>query len=94
MGGSGPCCRSDAAGGAAKPAGGGIDARFRSYLCTTNLDLVAITVVLACYHAHTALASEEGDHNAAEGGHDEQTEEQILAEEHRETYAVLFPWFR
>ena len=73
-----------------------IDNRFRNYLIRTNLDIFLIGIVLACYHAHYALVYAEstdghgGSNSTSTGDH---SEEEILSEEKREVYAVLFPWF-
>lgn len=76
----------------------GIDKRIRDYLVRTNLDVIAIVFILAWYHASVGVyASEttEGGQNSteAEGQGNGESEEEILSDEERAVYAVLFPWF-
>ena len=72
------------------------DEKLRSFLISTNYDMIAITLMLAIYHASTTsvYAAEEEQHSDSSGGHgsNESTEE-VIENEEAEVYAVLFPWF-
>ncbi len=71
-----------------------IDERFRDYLVRTNIDVIVVGLLLACYHAQAVHAESaggsSGDHNTSGI---EESEEEIFAEEERAVYSVLFPWF-
>jgi hypothetical protein len=76
-----------------------VDERFRDYLVRTNMDVIAVGLLLACYHAQTARAEPAG---GTIGGHDgtygdgrrlEQSEGEAYADEETAVYSVLFPWF-
>lgn len=98
--------RQDRRRGAASPAAKSrrnVRGRFCDYVKRTNLDLLLIGVILACYHAG-AYAGDGGGHGDSHGaqasthddsGHHEDAHEdvhEILSEEHRAVYSVLFPW--
>lgn len=75
------------------------DEKLRSFLISTNYDMIAITLMLAMYHASTSAsvyAAEEEQHTdssgGVHGGSSESTEE-VIENEESEVYAVLFPWF-
>ena len=80
-----------------KPTNHENDEKLRSYLISTNYDMIAITLMLALYHASTIsvhAAEEEQHSDSIGGGHgsNESTEE-VIENEESEVYAVLFPWF-
>ena len=95
-GNGGYCCVAAPPNKAVKSNRKGIDKRVSDYLLRTNIDVMVIGLILACYHAHAVYAestagTEEG------GGHENvvhsESEEGVLSEEKREVYAILFPWF-
>ena len=71
-----------------------IDERFRDYLVRTNIDVIAVVLLLACYHAQAVHAESVGGSN---GDNDisglEESEEELFADDERAVYSVLFPWF-
>ena len=73
------------------------DEKLRSYLISTNYDMIAITLMLALYHASTSTsvyAAEEEQHSDSSGGHgSNESTEDVIENEESEVYAVLFPWF-
>jgi NhaP-type Na+/H+ or K+/H+ antiporter len=76
-----------------------IDERFRDYIVRTNMDVVAVGLLLACYHAQTARAEPadgtivDHDRTYGDGRRLEQSEGEAYAEEETAVYSVLFPWF-
>ena len=74
------------------------DEKLRSFLISTNYDMIAITLMLALYHASTSAsvyAAEEEQHSDSSGGGHGSSEstEEVIENEESEVYAVLFPWF-
>jgi len=73
------------------------DEKLRSFLISTNYDMIAITLMLALYHASTTsvYAAEEEQHSDSSGGGHGSSEstEEVIENEESEVYAVLFPWF-
>ena len=72
------------------------DEKLRSFLISTNYDMIAITLMLALYHASTTsvYAAEEEQHSDSIGGHgSSESTEEVIEDEESEVYAVLFPWF-
>ena len=66
-----------------------IEQRFRDYLARTNIDVIAIGLLLALCHIRAVHAKSE--EATDEGGHDSLQDEH--SDEHKEVYAILFPWF-
>ena len=72
------------------------DEKLRSFLISTNYDMIAITLMLALYHASTTsvYAAEEEQQSENNGGHgSSESTEDVIENEESEVYAVLFPWF-
>jgi len=71
------------------------DEKLRSFLISTNYDMIAITLMLAIYHASTAsvYAAEEEQHSDSGGHGSNESTEEVIENEEAEVYAVLFPWF-
>mmetsp|Transcript_11154 Transcript_11154/g.19589 ORF Transcript_11154/g.19589 Transcript_11154/m.19589 type:complete len:998 (+) Transcript_11154:30-3023(+) len=95
-GNGGYCCVAAPPNKAVKSNRKGIDKRVSDYLLRTNIDVMVIGLILACYHARavyaeTTAGTEEGGGN--ENVEHSESEEGVLSEEKREVYAILFPWF-
>jgi len=72
------------------------DEKLRSFLISTNYDMIAITLMLALYHASTSVsvyAAEEEQHSDSGGHGSNESTEEVIENEESEVYAVLFPWF-
>ncbi|KAL3804615.1 hypothetical protein ACHAW5_000089 [Stephanodiscus triporus] len=67
-----------------------IDERFRDYLVRTNVDVIAVGILLACCHVRAVRA--ESSAGGSNEGRDA-SEEVAFEEGERAVYALLFPWF-